>query len=89
MDEEEVEAVVERKKEEIKRELRDELTHGDTRIDASLGMFDLQINSNEDLESTVEAFEEIWENRVEEIEDSMANTLKEKLESRDGGLFIG
>lgn len=89
MDEEEVEAVVEKKKGEIKSELRDELNQGDTRINASLGMFSLQIDADEDLETTAEVFGEIWEDRVDEVESSVANTLKESLEAREGGLFLG
>lgn len=89
MDEEDVEAIVEQKKGELKSELRDELETGDTRISANLGMFRLQIDAEEDLEATVEAFEEVWENRVDEIESSRADTVKEKLEEDRGGLFLG
>lgn len=87
MDEEEVEAVFERKKAELKSELRDELSQGDTRINASLGMFNLQIDAEEDLESTAEIFSEIWEDRIDEIEESRADSVREKLEDDDTILF--
>lgn len=87
MDEEDVEAVVERKKGEIKSELRDELNQGDTRINASLGMFRLQIDAEESLEDTAEIFSELWEDRIEELEDSRADTIREKLEDDDTIIF--
>lgn len=59
------------------------------RVSASLGMMTLEVESHEPLEETVDAFEQVWENRVEEIEDSMANTLREKLEDDRGGIVLG
>jgi hypothetical protein len=87
MDEEQVEAIVEKKKGELKSELRDELETGDTRIEANLGMFRLQIDADEPLDETVEAFEQLWENRIDELEESRADSVREKLEDDDVVLF--
>ncbi|MBP1986756.1 hypothetical protein [Halolamina salifodinae] len=89
MDEDEIEEKLNRKKAELKSELKEELGAGDTRIDASLGMFSLTVDSEEDLESTVEAFQTVWTDRIEELEDSRADTMREKLEDEDVGFILG
>lgn len=57
------------------------------RVQASLGMFSLEVESHSSLDATVNAFEDIWKNRVAEIEGSRANTLREKLEDDEVTLF--
>lgn len=89
MDEEEFEAKLDRAKGEIKNELQEELNSGDTRIDASLGMFQLTVDSEESLEETAAIFSELWSDRIQEIEESRADTVREKLEEDRGPTLIG
>jgi len=86
---EELEAELDNAKGELKRELKEELSSGDTHIDASLGMFSLTVDSEQPLEETAEVFSELWCDRIQELEDSRADTVREKLEDENTGIFIG
>jgi len=74
-------------KKELKREIRRE--SGDTtEITASMGLFTLEIETEEELVETVEQFERVWTNRISEIKDA-ESTTKRELEEDQMGLIIG
>lgn len=80
LDEEEVEQLADEVEAELETRDRD-------RINASLGMFSLEVESHESLDDTAETFVELWTGRVEEVEESRANTLKKSLEGDEISLF--
>ncbi|SHH33176.1 hypothetical protein [Halobaculum gomorrense] len=76
--------------EEITNRVSRELESRDKeRVSASLGMFSMRIDSHESLTETVEAFERIWEGRIEEMEQSKQDTLRNKLDEDNFVLFGG
>lgn len=76
--------------EELADKVESELQNRDReRIDASLGMFSLSVESHESLEETVDAFEQVWERRILELESAKADMVREKLEDDDMGFILG
>lgn len=59
---------------------------GETNIKCTLGMMQLEISTHADVDDACEEFENLWENRVEEIEESEANTLRQELEADDSSI---
>jgi len=72
--------------ERIEEETKQSSNHS---IQASLGMFDLQVQSGSSLQETAEVFEMIWSKRVAEIEEAEADTLRQELEDENNIHIIG
>jgi hypothetical protein len=62
---------------------------GETEIKCTLGMMQLQMSTHAGPVKAREEFETLWENRVSEIEESQADTLKESIEPDENSVRLG
>lgn len=79
-----------KEKQDIAEQIEDELDiqSGETSINMSLGAMSLSIDSDADLDETVEAVERLWDGRIEEIKEN-ESALKRDLTEEDNHPLFG